>query len=139
VTRVQDLLRTIDGSEPGRLLSFKIYRQGQTQNYLVPVGRETYRRQGTVVIGFPPFLEAPDLIPNPNFSLIAAGYRQETRRTELSSVDATYRRNCNPKGYQAVDGEWRFWLVFMSLSKEKIILTQESVPPTVAAPVIASK
>jgi hypothetical protein len=130
--KMEDFRSIIDRTEPGASLPLTVYRDGQMREYHVAVGREIFRTGGVFIIGFPFIWRGLDLWPNPNFSLILLGYQRERWRTELGSVQETYRRNCDPKNYQAVDPNWRAWLVIMELSTNKKILSQETVsPPTV--------
>jgi hypothetical protein len=123
----------VDRSEPGGELPLTVYRDGQTREFHVTVGRETYRPGGVLTIWFPfVWQDQLDLWPNPDFSLFVLGYKHDRSRPELGSVQETYRRNCNPKGYEAAAPDWRAWLVIMEISKHKNILSQENVsPPTV--------
>ena len=129
VTRWKDFYRIVDRCAPGSPLPVKVYRNDEALEYHIVVGRETFRYLGTFMVGLPPVLRPLDLWPNPGFSLIALGCQPELDRAELGSVENTYRRNFSPKDFQAVDGEWRAWLVIFQLTKQKTILSQESVPP----------
>ncbi len=126
VTRLKDFHRIVDNGEPGSTLPVKVYRNGETLDFSIVVGRETFRHQGNLMLGFK--LSSLDLWPNPDFSLIVVSYYRGRDRAELGSVENLYRRSCYPKGFQTVDSEWSFWLVILGVSREKIILAQESVP-----------
>jgi hypothetical protein len=128
MTRLKDFRAAIDRSEPGTPLPVKIYRNGESIDYQVVVGRESFRHWGTFMIAMPPILRAPDLWPNPDFSLIALGYETHHGRTELGSVVSSYQRSCNPN-YHPWEGEWNFWLVIFQTTKSKEILSQEIVEP----------
>jgi PDZ domain len=129
VKKLQDFRRVIDHSEPGAGLPLKVFRDGETREYSVTVGCETYRTGGVFLVALPFILHGPDLWPNPDFSLVALGYKRDRSRPELGSVQETFRRNCDPKGYQAIEPNWRAWLVIMEVSTHKKILSQENVSP----------
>ncbi len=131
--RLKDFRRTIDRSEPGTSLPVKVYRNGETNDYSVVVGRETFRYQGTFAVVFPPIVRGLDLWPDPDFSLIVLGYQTETKRVELDSVESNYIRSCHPKWFHAEDGDGNAWLVIFRLSKSKLILSQEIVPSPTAS------
>ena len=76
VTRLADFRRTIDRLEPGTSLPVNVYRNGETIESTVCVGRETFREQGNFMITLPPIFRELDLWPNPDFSLVVLGYRQ---------------------------------------------------------------
>jgi hypothetical protein len=128
MTRLKDFRAAIDRSEPGTPLPLKVYRNGESIDYQVVVGRETFRHWGTFMIGWPPTMRSPDLWPNPDFSLIALGYETEHGRTELGSVEQSYYRSCNSKKHPW-DGDYSAWLVIFRLTKSKEILSQEIVEP----------
>src|SRR5690348_13276801 len=68
--------KKIDRTTPGSSLALRAYRDGEVQDYNVTVGRETFRDNGALAIGF--FYDLPSLKFNPSFSLIALGlYREE--------------------------------------------------------------
>ncbi len=125
--------RTIDQTAPGTLLPVQAWRDGQTVEFNVPVGRETFRHLGT--LGLWVGWEGLDLSFNPGFSLIVLGYDSSSEdRTELGSVKSTYLRNCHSGKYEPTDDDWAAWLAILRLSKAKTILTQETVLPPAPAP-----
>jgi hypothetical protein len=75
VTRLRDFRRIIDRCEPGNTLAVKAYRDGQTLDFEVPVGKETFRHGGWFRIAFPTVVHGWDLWPNPGFSLVFVGYQ----------------------------------------------------------------
>lgn len=134
VTRLQDFRRTIDHSQPGTMLAVRAFREGEILDCKIPVGRETFRRQGELVIALPLITQQMDLWPNPGISLVVLGYEPNPgHRVELGSVEARYQRSCDPKTYQAINEDWRAWLVIFQLSRHKIILSQERVEPRAAS------
>ena len=128
MTRLKDFRAVIDRSEPGTSLPLKVYRNGESIDCQVVVGRETFRYMGTFMVGWPPLMQSPDLWPNPDFSLIALGYETQHGRTELGSVEQSYYRSCNSQNHPW-DGEWDAWLVIFRVMKSKEILSQEIVEP----------
>jgi hypothetical protein len=132
---LKDFRLTIDETVPGTLLPFRVYRAGELLDIPVCVGRETFRYRGVFAIAFPPELQTLDLWPDPNFSLIALGYRRDHNRTELNSVEEKYRRQIYPDHHPA-DREWFTWLALFRLWKEKEILSQENVPAPAAVAAI---
>jgi hypothetical protein len=137
MTKLKDFRAIIDHSEPGTTLPVKVHRNGESMDYQVVVGRETYRHWGTFMIAWPPIMKSPDLWPNPDFSLIALGYGTQHDRAELGSVESSYYRNCDAKNYHPWNGDWDFWLVIFRVAKSKEILSQEPVALTTALPVPA--
>jgi hypothetical protein len=128
MTRLKNFRVIIDRSKPGTSLPMKVYRNGESIDYQVVVGRETFRHWGIFAIAWPPIMRSPDLWPNPDFSLIALGYETEHGRTELGSVEQSYYRSCNSKNHPW-DGDYSAWLVIFRLMKSKEILSQEIVEP----------
>jgi hypothetical protein len=128
MTRLKDFRALIDRSEPGSSLPMKVFRNGESIDYQVVVGRETFRHWGTFMIALPPILRAPDLWPNPDFSLIVLGYETYHQRTELGSVESVYVRSCRPN-YHPWNDDWDTWLVIFKTSKSREILSQEIVEP----------
>jgi hypothetical protein len=128
MSRLKDFRATIDRSEPGTSLPVKIYRNGESIDYQVVVGRETFRHCGMFMVGWPPIMRSPDLWPNPDFSLIALGYETQHGRSELGSVESSYYRKCNPN-HHPWDDDWDAWLVIFRVMKSKEILSQTIVEP----------
>jgi membrane-associated protease RseP (regulator of RpoE activity) len=130
VGRLKDFRRKIDLSEPGTVLPVTAYRDGQTVEYDVAVGKETYRDGGVLTIGLPFLGHSFKLWPtasDPGISLVAAGYHvDEWQRKELGSVTGEYFRKCNPND-RAYDEDYNIWLVLMEVSKGKRIVAQEMV------------
>ena len=121
VTGLSDFHRTIDRAAPGNLLPVEAWRDGQVVEYNVPVGRETFRYYGTFCLGL--HFSDPDLSCQDGFSLIVVEYRNSTQdRTELGSVESTYRRKSGSGKYEPTEQDWNAWLVIMGASKGKTIL-----------------
>ena len=107
--------QTIDRAEPGTLLPVKAWRGGEMVERNVRVGRETFTDSGTFAIGFPGFFYGVKLWSNAGFSLGVLGYEPEpvSDRKNLSSAEARYFMNCDPKKYHPSDEGWKAWLVIM--------------------------
>jgi membrane-associated protease RseP (regulator of RpoE activity) len=129
-TRLQDFRRKIDASEPGTLMSVTLYRDSQTVQYDVPVGRETFNNNGVFMIGLPGFFHGPELWPyrdSPGLSLVALGYSVNPgHREELASIKRQYELKCNP-AWKAYDEDYKIWLLFMEVKRGESIVAQESV------------
>jgi len=112
---------TIDRSAPGSVVTVKAYRDGQTAEYQVPVGREKYRNGGNLSVILPTAVHGWDLWPNPGFSVICVGYEPNPGlRKELGS---------QPKPNDEVyDEGWQAYLVFLEVSHGKRVVAQEVVP-----------
>jgi len=134
--------RLIDACKPGSTLSLNVFRDGETQERRVTVGRETFKNWHTfaMAIGISGSVEV-DLIPNPDFSLIALGYSGNRQRTELHSPRNEFIRQINTANQKqpdaesvAINGEsWRTWLAIFNVGGHKSILSQEIVEPSQAA------
>jgi len=125
--RLQDFRAAIDHAEPGTSLPLKVYRNGESIDCNLVVGRETFRHWGAFAIGLP-MLRTPDLWPNPDFSLIVLGYETHQGRAELGSAENAYRRSFDPH-YHPSDGDWTSWLAIFRIGKSKEIISQEIVEP----------
>ena len=125
----------ICAARPGSSLPVKAWRDGQTKEYNITVGRVTFRHRGTFAMGLglpePGFWDPPHLVPTreaPEFSLVALGWeRNDHAQVDFNSVEQRYRQSCHPKDKpKGDDEEWRCWLAVFQVSKGKIILGQES-------------
>jgi hypothetical protein len=136
VEKLSAFHKIIDGSKPGSMLSLAVFRDGQSENRRIIMGRETYRNWHNFTIGLSVSgtLEV-DLIPNPDFSLIALGFSRNRERGELHSPRSEFVRQINGQdqkktesGVGLVNGEsWRTWLAIFSVGGYKSILSQEVV------------
>ena len=74
----------------------------------IRVGRETFRKQGTLGVGLITYNLNFGI--NPGFSLFVLGYQPNPgHRTELGSVEQTFARSCNPGSYQVMERDWTAW------------------------------
>jgi hypothetical protein len=142
VGKLTALHRIIDGCKPGSTVSLEVFRDGEARDLKVTIGRETYRNwhNFTVGIGISSRLEL-DLIPDPDFSLVALGYSRNRLRGELHSPRNEFMRQIHAADRKEsgedlgpVNGEgWRTWLAIFSVGEYKSILSQETVEPDRAA------
>src|SRR2546430_2133460 len=96
VEKLATFRQIIDGCKPGSTIALNVFRDGEAQDRKVTVGRETYKNwhdfaiglviSGTLIV---------DLIPNPDFSLIALGYSRNQQRGELHSPRNEFIRQLN--------------------------------------------
>lgn len=114
VTGLRDFRRIVDRSEPGTALAVKAYRDGQMLEYNLPVGREKYKKEGTLSLAFPTVVHQWDLWPNPGFSLVVVG----------CEPNPGLRRDLG-KDREAYDEEWKAYLGFVELSVGKRVVSQE--------------
>ena len=128
VSTLEDFRHAIDHSSPGAKLEIRVFRKGKLLDCSVLAGREKFKRQGELMIALPLITRELDLWPNPGVSLIVLGYAPNPgHRVELASAESQYLKSCEPKGYQAIDENWRAWLVIFQLSRREIILSQDRV------------
>jgi hypothetical protein len=130
VTDLPAFRRIVAETKPGAALPVKAWREGNTIECTVTVGREKYIYEGTFCVGLPGFWEGLRLIPTrnvPGLSFGLLGYQQNDNEPfEFASVEQRFRHACRPKDKQdAYDGDWRCWLAIFKLSKGKRILAQE--------------
>jgi membrane-associated protease RseP (regulator of RpoE activity) len=126
----------IDNTAPGSTISLSVYRDGQLEDRPVRVGKETYKDWHTMAMGLS--LSGKwelDLIPNPDFSLIALGYSRNPQRGELHSprnrfirqMTAGDQKEGEDDAGMAIGEGWRTWLAIFSWGGYKSILSQEAV------------
>jgi membrane-associated protease RseP (regulator of RpoE activity) len=124
VTSLQRFRKTIDRSAPGTLLTIKTYRDGEFLDCQVPVGREKYKRGGSITLVVPTVVHRWDLWPNPGFSVVVAGYETNPGlRSELNGAkphDEVY------------DEDWSLYAGCIELSSGKRVISQEAVPVATA-------
>ncbi len=133
VTKLQDFRRVVDHAEPGTVLPLTTWHDGQTNVYEVPVGRETYKTTGnfsiTLNLPFTLRLGELDILPDPDFSLLALGLQHDHRdpHPDLRSVKADYLNKYSGSKYEPYERDWRAWLVIFHLERGKTIVSQENV------------
>ena len=96
------------------MLAVRAYRDGQTLDFEVPVGKEAFRREGSFRIAFPSVVHGWDLWPNPGFSLVFVGYEPNPglRQQPDSSKDH-------------FDEDWKAFAGIFEVSRGKRILAQK--------------
>jgi membrane-associated protease RseP (regulator of RpoE activity) len=134
--------RVIEGVQPGTTVPMTVFRDSARQDHLIRIGRETYQNWKTfsMGVGLSTTLEL-DLLPDPDFSLIALGYRQDRERTELHSPRNEFIRKTSSEGEQPTGNNapsarsegWKAWLAIFSLGGHKSILSQEAATDTPVA------
>ena len=140
VKKLQDFHQVVDQAEPGTVLPVTAWRDGQTNEYEVPVGKETYKTDGnfSIVLSVPLYrihLGDLDPFPNPDFSLLAVGLQHDhrDRYPDLRSVKAGYLNKYSGSKYEPYERDWRAWLAIFHLERGKTILAQENVPVRAAS------
>lgn len=133
VTNLAGFWRTIAARHPGETLLVHAYRDGQTVECPVAVGREKFKKLGYFTVGLPGFWGALHPVPTreaPCFSLMALGYeRKNDPPVEFASVKEQYQHACHPQEKQTgYDTDWRLWLAIFEVKNGKQILAQELVP-----------
>ena len=123
----------VDRLEPGTVLPVTAWRDGQTNDYSVPVGRETYKTEGNFSIcldvSYPIHLGNLDFLPDPDFDLLALGLKHDcVDRHDLRSVEAGYLNKYGGSQSEPYERDWHAWLVIFHLERGKKIISQEKVP-----------
>jgi hypothetical protein len=128
------LWNLVDQSEPGKKVRLTIYRNGETKDLPVVVGKETYQKWHYFSLGFRLATEL-NPIPTPDFSILGLiSFEKNDRRLELNSPE--YRYYLQAKSYPPGKSErtpesdadaegWDAWLVIFGLSGKTIILSQQ--------------
>jgi len=115
---------SIDDSRPGKSLALTIFRDGKTIQDNVIVGRELFKADHAIAIGLL-FAHEFDPWPNPDFSLVALGFKRQHQRVDLDSPESRFERS-----FHAADGSlhsregWEVWLPVASFSSRKTIVSQ---------------
>jgi len=139
VEKLNEFRQIIDGCKPGTTVSLQVFRDSAAEDRQVTVGRETYKNWHDFAIGIM-VSGRMDLIPDPDFSLVALGYSRNQQRGELHSPQTEFIRRHNgadPKepgcDFGTIHREgWKTWLAIFSLGGYKSILSQEIVEPDLA-------
>jgi len=131
---VKSFRKAIDACEPGVRARFSVYRGGRLEDRDVRVGREEFANWNSVSInlGLSSHLDL-DLVPDPEFSFGALGYRRNRDRAELHSPQTEFARAAQaqpgqtpPAGWDSAEG-WHTWLTVLNFSGYRRILSQETV------------
>ncbi|MBN2703914.1 MAG: PDZ domain-containing protein [Pontiellaceae bacterium] len=136
VADLKNFRKRIDASTPGETLHFSVYRDGETLELPVVVGRETYQNWHSISLGLQ-LGNSLDLIPNPDFDLFKLVlFQRNPTRLELQSPEYRFFAQANPEersqaelGLSSVaDAEgWRAWLGIVGVSGNKVVLEQETL------------
>ena len=133
VTSLNAFRKLVDARSPGEVVRLSVYREGELIDLSATLGREAYQRERSLGLGL--LLSSKvDLVPNPDFSLIAAGFKRRSQRLELQSPETrfllrTRAENGRADSTLAREG-WHAWLVIISFGSHKRILSQETLPPS---------
>jgi hypothetical protein len=131
VTSLKAFRKVVESHSPGELVRLSIHREGEVQDLSITLGRETYRRERALGLGVM-LSSNVDLVPDPEFSLIAAGFKRRTQRVELQSPETRFvlrtRAENGAAGSVPAREGWQAWLGIVSFSIHKRILTQQSLP-----------
>jgi hypothetical protein len=115
VTRLHDFRKVVDRCVPGTLLPVKAYRDGQTLDLEVPVGRESFRPGGSFSIVFPSVVHGWDLWLSPGVSLVFVGWEPNPGlRRELGSSREIFEE------------DWKVFAGIFELSSGKRITAQQN-------------
>ncbi len=126
----------IDAATPGKTLVFSVYREGETLELPVVVGRETYQNWRSISLGLQ-LGTSLDLIPNPDFDLFKlVQFQKNPTRLELQSPEYRFfaeakpedRSQAEPGLASPADAEgWKAWLGIVGVSGKKVVMGQETV------------
>ncbi len=125
--------RQVNQCGAGASLRLRYFRDGEVTTTTVVAGKETYQRWHTFQVGLP-WSGFVDPWPNPEFSLIVAGYHARGARLDLESPESRFLRKYQGSGGRGEAGagvigrdQWRAWLVLFGLGGHHVVLSQELV------------
>ena len=131
VSDVQQLQRVIDSAKPGSRAVIHIWRENETHELPVTIGRETYQQWHSFNVGLglsPSF----DIWPDPDFSLLPLlQYKHPRQRVELHSPETALSRQGRKNrdrpdaGVYSEEG-WSAWFLLVGVNSYKQILKQET-------------
>lgn len=127
VKSIEDFRSQIDSMTPGTTARLKVFRNGETIEMSLVIGKETYKKIGTLSIGlrFSPELE---LKTQPDFSLFSlVSFRSSDKRINLRSPQAVYVSINSAEKKPAENKLWDLWLGIFGLGRSETIINQESV------------
>lgn len=120
----------IGASAPSNRMTVKIWREGETLEIPVAVGKERYQNWHSISFGFR-LSSRLDVMPNPGFSILpVAEFQPRIERAELRAPEQKLARqlgepeNAGESGLRSNEG-WDGWFVIFGLSSYKRILSQE--------------
>lgn len=127
----QEFYRSVGGGKPGGAIPVSAWRDGQSLEWSIPIGREKYRPGGMVALGLPCFVEGWQFWPgrdHPGFSLVVVGADWSgSHQTELGSAKNAYSRLCDPH-WEGCQENWTAWLAILKVTKWEHVVAQESIP-----------
>lgn len=74
VTSLADFHSEIDECKPGNAISLAIYRDGTNMQLSIPVGQQTYQREGMFAVAAPSFVHGWRLMPEGGLSFVFLGF-----------------------------------------------------------------
>jgi hypothetical protein len=120
--------QVIDAAQPGASVPISIVRDGTPLGLDVRAGRETFTRDRSLVVGLLLSREW-DPWPNPDFSLVALGYKRQHKRLDLTSPESQFKLVASDDHASLRTSEgWKIWLPIVSFSSRKCILSQSESP-----------
>jgi membrane-associated protease RseP (regulator of RpoE activity) len=139
VGKMKQIRKVIDNSRPGSTVSLSVFRDGRVNDHTVTIGRETFKPSGYFAMGFGFSTKMElDLLPDPDFALIALGYSRNERRIELNSPQFEFVRRVQAQNQEPPESGagsiryegWNAWLAIFSVGSRKMILSQQAVNST---------
>lgn len=127
VTSLDDLRSRVDAMTPGATARLRLFRNGETLERPLVIGRETYKKIGTISVGlrFSPEIE---LKMAPDFSLFSlVSFRSSDRRISLRSPQAVYSAALSAEKKPAENRLWDLWLGIVGLGRSEAIIKQEAM------------
>jgi len=118
-------------------LKFTVYRKGEFLEKTVNPGIERYQDENSFIfgIGFATRYTL-DVWPDPDFSLLAVGYKEDKKRVDLRSAKGRYLHELREKEHLAsaeetwqglpVEEGWKAWLGPISFAQNKVIVSQSA-------------
>lgn len=137
VTDLKSLRRQIDTRRPGSSMVLTVYRERAVTDREVRVGRERFQSTRHIRIGLGLSTRVDiDPIPDPSFSLVAAGFHRNQERLEMSDAVVQFSRSmeaaasAREKEHVVTSAEgWNAWLGILGAGSHKQIVSQEAVRP----------
>jgi hypothetical protein len=135
VTRPKDFHSIVDASVPGSRASIQVWRDGESLELPVTVGRERYKQWHAISLGLHLSTQF-DLWPDPDFALAPlARYKTPDERVELHSPEVILRRQAGDESSQGETGArsdegWDAWFLIFGVNAHKRILSQDAVEAT---------
>lgn len=124
ITCIGDLRSQVDAMSPGETVILGVFRDGETIEKPVKIGRESYRKVGSISVGLrltPEFR----ITSGPDISLLSVvSFKCGHDRVSLQGPRAVYlaQNISDPPGNLM----WDFWLGILGLSRSESIVKQET-------------